>query len=452
MSPPTWFQPGLSATFIQNDPFKVPIITAGEITPEVMKQYEHGCLDYFDAKDVPVEKQVSKVTGSFKDSVIRNWMSTNKAEFHKKTFNDYMAALREFLLPPNWDKAVAREVERMSQGNMRFCDFAAMVEYKNSLLINSTLYKKDKELRVRLQGGMSDRLALQCECDPRVCKETDYRIWKAEVSLVDNGIRKTLQEFERIVMQLEDESRGQALDKPSRRANTQRRGGGTSNRTQSARNRPPKMGDEERSVLIDHTGCLKCRRVYQDHIARGCPNGFPPTDHKPITRAEAEAIGRSLNRGKNAIIATVVPVSVLDSDEDEMTPPIHPIAAILGSSGHPVAYIGPNISSVPSDYGEISDNSVSPLHAPAAAVVIDQNDESASPFRTPHLVWHCAVSGHNVSFPVPVEALIDSGSHTVLIHDALMQQLGLRRRKLPQPECIPLAMDTPLTCPVDQVV
>jgi hypothetical protein len=39
-----------------------------------------------------------------------------------------------------------------------------------------------------------------------------------------------------------------------------------------------------------------------------------------------------------------------------------------------------------------------------------------------------------------VTALIDNGSHSVLIDDGLVRRLGLRRRKLPAPQRVRLAM------------
>ena len=63
-----------------------------------------------------------------------------------------------------------------------------------------------------------------------------------------------------------------------------------------------------------------------------------------------------------------------------------------------------------------------------------------SPFYLRHLEWRCRVDGPSVSEPLLINALIDNGSHSVLIDEKLVGELGLRRRKLPSPQRARLAM------------
>jgi hypothetical protein len=58
----------------------------------------------------------------------------------------------------------------------------------------------------------------------------------------------------------------------------------------------------------------------------------------------------------------------------------------------------------------------------------------------PHLYWRCSVNGRNNEFPTTFNALIDHGSHTVLISDAFAAELGLKRRKLHAPMAVELAI------------
>ncbi len=66
--------------------------------------------------------------------------------------------------------------------------------------------------------------------------------------------------------------------------------------------------------------------------------------------------------------------------------------------------------------------------------------EYIAPFHTAHLFWDCRLDGPRTESPIQRKALIDSGSHTVMIDEKLVQQLGLRRQKLPTPLEISLAM------------
>jgi hypothetical protein len=48
------------------------------------------------------------------------------------------------------------------------------------------------------------------------------------------------------------------------------------------------------------------------------------------------------------------------------------------------------------------------------------------PFLIPHYCWRCVINGMDSLNCVDVEALIDNGSHTVLIRDDLVDNLKLR--------------------------
>jgi hypothetical protein len=50
------------------------------------------------------------------------------------------------------------------------------------------------------------------------------------------------------------------------------------------------------------------------------------------------------------------------------------------------------------------------------------------------------MGGPAVDFPIPVRALIDDGSHLVLITPELVDRLKLRRRRLHVPETVDVAM------------
>ena len=87
-----------------------------------------------------------------------------------------------------------------------------------------------------------------------------------------------------------------------------------------------------------------------------------------------------------------------------------------------------------------------PSVTPTFAATEDQNTGVESraphpvPFTSGHLEWRCQVDGPLVSERIVVTALIDNGSHSVLIDKRLVEELGLRRRRLPVPQRVWLAM------------
>jgi hypothetical protein len=58
------------------------------------------------------------------------------------------------------------------------------------------------------------------------------------------------------------------------------------------------------------------------------------------------------------------------------------------------------------------------------------------PFHELHLVWRCSTNGTKNSFPITFDALIDHGSHAVLIREDFVDSLALHHRKLPVPETV----------------
>src|SRR6202050_5773908 len=71
-------------------------------------------------------------------------------------------------------------------------------------------------------------------------------------------------------------------------------------------------------------------------------------------------------------------------------------------------------------------------------LMVSPND--IAPFTVPHLWWSCTVDGPLNCFPSIVNALIDHGSHTVLINNDFANSLGLLCHKLPNPMPVQMAM------------
>ncbi|KAG2739607.1 hypothetical protein P692DRAFT_20755199, partial [Suillus brevipes Sb2] len=138
------------------------------------------------------------------------------------------------------------------------------------------------------------------------------------------------------------------------------------------------LTESERALLMKHKGCFKCRKFYVSHQSKECSDGAPdPADYKMLTESDANAA-----KPKTKPVAAVGPVS-----------------AVMPSS-------------------VLDDGS-------------DSEDEMCvAPFETAHIIWPCNLSGPSSESFERVEALIDHGSHLVLIDEALVNRLGLRKRKL----------------------
>lgn len=121
-----------------------------------------------------------------------------------------------------------------------------------------------------------------------------------------------------------------------------------------------------------------------------------------------------------------------------------PVAVIMASSSNPVAYMPANASNIIKGNSD-SDQSVSATVSVTAITGVKVPTEVLKaplaglvPFTIPHLYWQASVN--STEFPITVKALIDHGSHTVLINEAFVQQLGLKHHKLHNPMNMELAI------------
>lgn len=108
-----------------------------------------------------------------------------------------------------------------------------------------------------------------------------------------------------------------------------------------------------------------------------------------------------------------------------------------------VAYMPMNTSNViEGDMGSDSSNGVSTFATvktpPISSMQPKAMVEDIAPLTVPHLYWRCSVNGGNAKFPTTFNALIDHSSHTVLISDAFVASLGLKRQKLHAPIAVEL--------------
>ena len=167
----------------------------------------------------------------------------------------------------------------------------------------------------------------------------------------------------------------------------------------------PKLTPAERAIIFDHQGCFKCCRLYVDHKGANCPNGFPsPHSYKALTVEHAEAVQDSHNKPRSRAPGLVAHVGF--SATTETVP-----SSVLGEGEE-----------------DSADSDEYVRHPPT------------SPFSLGHLEWHCRIDGSLVSEPIVITALIDNGSHSVLIDGGLVERLGLRRRRLPLPQRVRLVM------------
>ena len=141
------------AVIEQSSPSKVPILTPGDISPAVMRQFEHGCRNYFIHKKIIADDQVSLVIGGILDDRINGWLMADHDRLVALSFDAFMTEFRTNYLAEDWEEDTLRELLSMTQGTSTFWDYAVALQSKNSLLRGTTSELPDDKLRQQLCVG-----------------------------------------------------------------------------------------------------------------------------------------------------------------------------------------------------------------------------------------------------------------------------------------------------------
>jgi hypothetical protein len=130
-----------------------------------------------------------------------------------------------------------------------------------------------------------------------------------------------------------------------------------------------------------------------------------PTGYKTLTQADVDCA--KYTRGKQ--VAAVAIASLADTSSSSNGTVPHPVAAVLGMSHNPVAYIASNASSMlERSLNGDSDSSVFQSVSDPSPPSIPNPLKEASPLHVLHLYWCCLTNGKE--FPVVFDTLIDHGS------------------------------------------
>ena len=375
---------------------------------------------------MPADKQVAFILPGIRDLRIRNWVAADRATIVTLPFTSFMTQLHTNYLHPDWEDHVRDEIlnSRLDPNKDSFWSWSQNVIKLNCLLKNTTSVFDDTTLRNQLDAHLNDELKERVKHSDAK-KEKTLKSWVDAVRRLDETRISENKRHRELIEETfnKRQAKRTATDNttfknPSRRYNAASNSTTSSSSTSSTFVPLPLLLDTEHTLLNEHDGCTKCRKFYVAHRSRDCPTGFPSgKGYKTLVVADALAAktkGKSTSASSSSASSSkqtskAVAATAPDSDDEPTT-----IAAIL-----------PSISDYTSDSEEDAD--------------ISKRDVSA-PLKSKHLIWHCHIHSLIDDFPVKTRALIDNGAHVVLIRPELVQQLGLKKRRLRTPEIVDVAL------------
>ena len=206
----------------------------------------------------------------------------------------------------------------------------------------------------------------------------------------------------------------------------------------------PKLLNSKYKLLNENKSCLRCRCFFIKYHTANCPNDFPsPATYKSLTQSDTDHVKHGHRKGGAAVgfSNTAATSASAASPSKQLS---HPVAAILGMSHNPTAYITPDASRM---IGSLDVNnsdgsasaSVSEVSLPMAATVMWPLTE-VSAMHVPHFFWNCLAYRSN-KFLLMFRTLIDHGSSAVLIGEEYVVKLGLCWRRLIEPCAVGLTVE-----------
>ncbi|KII91701.1 hypothetical protein PLICRDRAFT_682050, partial [Plicaturopsis crispa FD-325 SS-3] len=381
----------------QSDVTKPPVLTPGKVSARVLRTWTKGAKDYFFHKKIDVAREVKAVSGGLRDDRLQDWFASKEDELTALTFAAFCDKLRVKCLPEDWDYDIARAILSSKQGSSTFEDWHIKLSSENALLTGTASHVSEAVLRNHLNANCHPDTAHECR-DAKAHRIADNDEWINEVVRCD---KKRIRNAEHHRLHAEQAAKTKVIAPFANKFKT----GTTStyitpaivSASGSAARHLPALTKEERDLLYEFEGCLKCRRFFAGHRRAECPNDFPPVaTYKTLTRADA-------------MLAK---------------PPI-----VLATTKRTVAAVNV-VAAVGMSTGVAGNGSPS----------TDGDSEYVPDAHAPHIFWNCLLDNVNSSEFVSTSALIDNACIPVLIRPELVEQLGLRRFRLPDPVEVGLAM------------
>jgi hypothetical protein len=262
-----------------------PVLTRGDITLLVTRDFENAALNWFALKGVPEASQVANILGCFRDMHHIAWLRPNAecTRVTKLSFNDFMAEFRSKYLPVDWQAMTWNEIlsSRMKE-TQTFDEYFTDVVGLGSLLDGTPAALDNPSLHHTLEVGMCADLEVEYCLDTVAHEKMDE--WCREVRRIDEKRIRDIAKQRRITAEIHKaEKRKAATDgdcnpkKPfsfSAKGNTSVTAAAAPSTPSATPKDCPKLTEGERALLNEHDGCNKCCKFYAGHHSNNCTNNF----------------------------------------------------------------------------------------------------------------------------------------------------------------------------------
>jgi len=138
---------------------KALVLTASDLTPAVAMDFKNAAQDFFVAKSVPADKQVSLILPGIKDIHVHDWIMADQARITSLTFIDFIKELHENYLQNDWEDQIRNDIltSTLASSKKSFWNWSQQLLSLNCLLRNTPSVFDDVALHNHLMTTSSKR-------------------------------------------------------------------------------------------------------------------------------------------------------------------------------------------------------------------------------------------------------------------------------------------------------
>jgi hypothetical protein len=153
------------AECIHAEPKRIPLLSPGEVTPMVIRQWEMACEDFFSAnKKLEEEDRVAAVLPGLKDMHARDWVATHRAELVALPFASFMKDLHKEFLSDGWDDELhARICNSPLKPSDSFAKWVNDIRHLNIILCGTDYHFSEDALHFQLDSLLDVDLRTRCK-------------------------------------------------------------------------------------------------------------------------------------------------------------------------------------------------------------------------------------------------------------------------------------------------
>jgi hypothetical protein len=241
-----------------------------------MRQWEMACEDFFSVnKKLEVADQVSVILPGLKDMRARDWVATHRTDLITLPFADFMKSLHKEFLAEGWDDELhARICNAQLKTSDSFAKWVNDIRHTNIILWGTKYHFSEDALCFQLDSLLD--VDLRTRCKNRKVKdlvegvvngtgektaEAHLATWIAEVRKLAEERTHDTKRYLEVSEDFQRAPKRQALANNPHTVNTMpsTKSYSTTNAGPINRTKPPRLTDNERSLLHKHQGCMKCR-------------------------------------------------------------------------------------------------------------------------------------------------------------------------------------------------